>query len=773
MSQPFSAERVVRLARAFGHGTGARPAFVGTRSTTTEEYMNPINRVSRRSAPPGALIFFAIMSGQAFAQVAPAEKPAPQEEVVEMSKFIVPVERDVGYGASQATIGSRSVKPLIEIPSSIYVVNKEIIDDLSATYGSQALKFVSPGTTPYGDTSGDGSNIRGFSSGVMRDGTRLLWYKHMPMYDVERIEVVKGPSNMLIGGDASFSGGAINFVTKRPTAHLTSDAKVTVGNHGYYRFEGDLSGPITKSDEFTALYRITLGGETGDPVKPMNIVDQKFLGAGLTLKFGNRIRVDANAFIMEDNTDDYWSDFLDINKSVAYGPAVLNQYDTPTFAPGLPSQAKWDTTWHVINVTLTASLTENGSLRMYYADLSGSDKRWTLRGISVAADNVTLNRQDIAFDLSRKTKTFQLEYLYSTKRDWWSNDFQIGAEQGWIYDGTKNSLATPPPLNTANPDYSYTRAVEDFGSVYWNLAVNTSATTLGSYWAQDNLTLFKDKVILVGGLRWNDRSKVDEAGNPVVQPGNMTVAYTKTLTDDHLIRTYRYGIVYQPFKDFSVYYCDASNLTPVAGINFDGSTFKDSAGKLREFGAKFATKGDHFSTFGSFSVFDMAQTNIRTSVVDASVPGGIRYFQTARDQSKGWETQVGGRLTTSGGFAQLIATYYDAKTKRAADGRSIPGAPDNTYSLLAKYTWTATMLKGLTVGAGCYDQTKILTGGNYTIDFPVTYNLMANYRVNEKWSFQFNGNNVTNERYISNVITAGLVQVAPEAEYRLSSKYVW
>ena len=81
-------------------------------------------------------------------------------------------------------------------------------------------------------------------------------------------------------------------------------------------------------------------------------------------------------------------------------------------------------------------------------------------------------------------------------------------------------------------------------------------------------------------------------------------------------------------------------------------------------------------------------------------------------------------------------------------------------------------MKGFTLGAGRYDQSLVRTqANNNTIDYPATYNLMARYDFKKRWAVQLTGTNITDELYISSVIAAGLVQVAPAAEYRLSVRY--
>lgn len=716
--------------------------------------------------------------GNIFAQVAKDKaenKQLADESAVELNKFIVTNERESGYGSQRAVIGSRLAKDIIDMPSSISVVTPELINDLAATNGSQAIKFVSAGVA-FSTTTDDGNRMRGFGASALRNGTRLLWYQHMPMYDVERIEAVKGPANMLLGGSAGATGGAINYVSKLPTLTFQADSKATIGTESYMRYEINASGPIKKSEDFTASYRVSIGGEYGDPIRPMSTVDDSFFGGAIRLDFGGRIRLDVNGYYRINNNSDYWPEFLDIVNSVRDGPAVLNPNSSRTFGPGHPDQESWETNSYVIDATLTATLTHNGTLRLNYTDMTGLDRRRNLRGGSVAANNYTLNRQDILQDLHRLTQAAQAEYLYQTTRDTWRNDLQLGAELRKEFDGTNVDLLVPPALDTRNPNYSTYNVpnLSNWDTYYYNAARNTQRATTGSYWIQDNLTLLRDRLILVGGLRWSDASSVNESGNIVIQPGNLTTPYRLSRTESPIVKTNRYGIVLKPIKNVSVYYSEAQNSTPVAGFNSDGIPFKNSDGTLKEFGAKITKTTERFSISASVAAFEMAQTQIRIQFPDPSVPTGTRQSQDAAgDTAKGWEAELSGRMNTGNGHLDLVASYYDAKTRRVSDGGRNPGAPDNTYSLFAKYSWTSTALRGLSLGVGTYEQSLVRTGNNNTIDYPPVYNLMARYEFKKRWAVQLNGTNITDETYIANVINASLVQVAPAAEYRLSVRYLW
>lgn len=62
------------------------------------------------------------------------------------------------------------------------------------------------------------------------------------LFDIERIEVLRGPQGTLYGRNAI--GGAVNFINKQPTNEFEGEAKVVGGNYDLKEEYGMLSGPI-------------------------------------------------------------------------------------------------------------------------------------------------------------------------------------------------------------------------------------------------------------------------------------------------------------------------------------------------------------------------------------------------------------------------------------------------------------------------------------------------------------------------------------------------
>ncbi len=693
------------------------------------------------------------------------------DKVIVLDPFRVQYESDVGYGARQTTIGNRVVKPISEIPSSISVINQEMLTDLGATSALHVLQYGTAGSTPTNEINDD-INMRGFRTMLqLRDGILFNTNRKNPMFDVERVEVIKGPAGMLVGATA-YLGGVVNYVTKSPTTKNQGMATLTVGDDkSLIRATVNQSGPLKQSEDFTALYRVTLGYEDYDGKKSNLSSERTFIGAGLTFKFfKERARLDVNAFYFIDNGLEYYNDFLDLNRSpiVAAGVnlpmAVLNDRATDSFVISPKSQNYEDTRTRYVNALFTASLTENGSMRLSYTGTDYKDRRRIVRGITLRADNTTIDRQDLyqAYDFPQHI--LQWEYLYRSIFSFAKNDFQVGADSQWLKNRTGTLILTPPPLNTASPDYTYNAAPVDLITANFANGDTSAITTSGSWWFQDNVTLLNDKLILVGGLRWSD--SIVKTTNLRNQPNTLSVI------DNPRVQTHRWGAVFKPFgNQLSLYFADAENITPNLGTDSFGVPFKDSAGTMKEYGLKFEKKLDRVSVYGSLAFFDMALTNVRTSALDPVF--GIIIVQTKQDSAEGWEFETGGRLTTDSGHADVMLTYSDLNSVRAADDGWNPEAPETTYSVFAKYSWTSSSLKGLTVGGGFYDQSKKRTGNTYYVDYPVTYSVLARYDVNPRWSLQLNGDNITDERYITTIATPGLVLTALGAQYKLTATLRW
>src|SRR5262245_21362189 len=141
-----------------------------------------------------------------------------------------------GYQATQQSI-NRLQTPLHDTPQTINVVPQQEIQERRLTTMEEALRTV-PGITfsaAEGGQQGDSPIIRGFVArgDIFRDGFRDPGWYTRDLFDIDRVEVYKGPSSFAFGRGST--GGAINNVSKVPTGATYVVGTGTVSSVGCYR----------------------------------------------------------------------------------------------------------------------------------------------------------------------------------------------------------------------------------------------------------------------------------------------------------------------------------------------------------------------------------------------------------------------------------------------------------------------------------------------------------------------------------------------------------
>lgn len=165
-----------------------------------------------------------------------------------------------GYRALTSSSATLTDVPLKQVPKSVQVVPRSVLDDQGVTSINDALKNVSGavGQPALQTPAYNASYIRGFLADQYIDGMSTYLNTGDPnsMVDVERIEVLKGASSILYGGGTGAApGGIINIVSKQPTDERFTEIGGTIGSNGYYAPFFDINQPL--NHEGTILFRMT------------------------------------------------------------------------------------------------------------------------------------------------------------------------------------------------------------------------------------------------------------------------------------------------------------------------------------------------------------------------------------------------------------------------------------------------------------------------------------------------------------------------------------
>jgi outer membrane receptor protein involved in Fe transport len=136
------------------------------------------------------------------------------------------------------------------VPVSVSAFSTENLDRQKIT-GAADLQFSVPNAVLTGNDRftirGIGNNSLGGDNGVglAINGASLGYPPQDELYDLDRIEVLRGPQGTLFGRNTT--GGALAVFTKRPTAQFGGQLSVELGNFDHSRVGGVLNIPITES----------------------------------------------------------------------------------------------------------------------------------------------------------------------------------------------------------------------------------------------------------------------------------------------------------------------------------------------------------------------------------------------------------------------------------------------------------------------------------------------------------------------------------------------
>lgn len=150
----------------------------------------------------------------------------------------------------------------LENPQVYTVVPKELIQEQMAVDFRSAIT-AAPGLSNVTQSVGSGGvglaiRMRGFSgasaAGSIRNGMNTNWVTMSDPVNLERIEVIKGPSATLFGSALITYGGLINRVTKRPFDFFKGEVSYSTGSWALSRTTIDINTPLNK--EKNMLFRV-------------------------------------------------------------------------------------------------------------------------------------------------------------------------------------------------------------------------------------------------------------------------------------------------------------------------------------------------------------------------------------------------------------------------------------------------------------------------------------------------------------------------------------
>jgi catecholate siderophore receptor len=164
-----------------------------------------------------------------------------------------------GYRATRSSTFTKTDTPLREVPASISVVPETLIKDQAMRSVADVLRYVPGSHGAQGEGNRDQIVLRGINTTAdfFVDGVRDDMQIFRDLYNVERVEVLKGPGGMAFGRGGA--GGVVNRVVKKPAFARIGEASLAVGSHGGVRAAVDAGNKLND----TAAWRLNAMAEDG------------------------------------------------------------------------------------------------------------------------------------------------------------------------------------------------------------------------------------------------------------------------------------------------------------------------------------------------------------------------------------------------------------------------------------------------------------------------------------------------------------------------------
>ena len=652
----------------------------------------------------------------------------------------------VSVTATAATLAtSKFTTAARDIPQTITVIKSDVIEAQGATTLRDVLRNVSGITFQAGEGGGglpgDTFTMRGFSAvnDMFVDGIRDTGGYSRDAFNLEQVEVVKGPSSSISGRGST--GGAVNQVTKSPTATGLRHATIGGGSAEYRRGTFDVNQPLGNPGS-GAAFRLN-GMWTDSDVPGRDVVTNASWGLApsFSIGLGSPTTVTLKSqHLRQDNVPDYglpWGTYPGfptgafeanpaVDQSNFYG---LRDYD---FEKIDSDQFTVDALHRFAGGLIARNVTRYGETSRDSAITAPRPPNRQLQRRTMRNENLANQTSLTAF---AGTGTVRHAIV-------------SGLDVSRELTGNRNSsqTANQPATELVNPDPSQ-RPLGPMPANSGNPS-NTRLHQVGLY-AFDTVHL-GSKWQATGGLRW-DNVDVDYDLTTLA-----TAEVTSIQTSDSMV-SWRGGLVYKPRANGSVYVGAGTSFNPSVDAAATGAALSTAVTAANnpslepeetrnlEIGTKWDVADGRLSLTGA--VFRTEKTNARTRNLTSDP-----FVLTGRHRVAGVELGASGNLTsrwTALGSYAFMNSRIDASENAAEEGQNLTMTPENTLSL-----WTTYQLpRDVLIGGGVQFMDSVFRNTLNTQAVPSYWlvSSLVSHEVNRNMTLRLNATNLGDAQYVDRV----------------------
>lgn len=646
-----------------------------------------------------------------------------EETSQQLQEVFVRARRGINDVAAAA--GKISIAPR-DLPQSIQIVDKKILERQQVLRLSDALQNVT-GVYLMGTTGGYQEEIaaRGYafgSSNTFKNGARFNNGAMPEMSGVEKVEFLKGGSAILFGNVAA--GGIMNIVTKKPKFDNGGEVSFRTGSYDFYKPSLDIYGAFNSNNK--AAYRFNTTYEKSGSFRDKVSSERFYVNPSFLFKLGNKTDL-----LVE-------GDYLKDNRTPDFGIGAVN-YEVAA----VPRNRFLGVNWGYNNAeqitgtaTITHHLNANWQLRGMYsyqkydAELFAAarpaniqtDGTW-VRGLQKSKTGEQYNIGQL--DLNGKFNTGRIAHnlLFGADADAYKtivNTYNVTSFNNAL---ANSSIKNKNIYDTVNIyDEATFNKRQDIPYLPVDRITTTPVMRYGIY-VQDLIAL-TGKIKLLAGVRYSNQYNKTATVDTVAKNTSGTVAAYRTDAFSP-----RLGIVYQPWKQLSVFASYTNNFSVNTGRDIYDQALKPSVIKQYEAGAKTDLLNGLLSV--NATVYKIVNDNFAQTALflaDGTANNNSNIKELAGEvTSKGVEVELATRplygFSFLAGYSYNDTRYTKSNTYKLND--RLRYNPAHTANANIYYAFSATSaLRGFNIGAGSYYVGNRMAGRNTTAANP-GYKLMA------------------------------------------------
>ncbi len=633
------------------------------------------------------------------------------------------------YSSDDGSTATKTPTPLIEVPQTVSIITDDQLQDQSVRQLSEALRYVPGISLETGEGHRDEIFIRGqeTTADFYLDGLRDDAQYYRSLYNVERVEILKGANALIFGRGGG--GGVVNRVSK--TASLSGTAtelEGSINTFGAFAVAADINQPLGDAlgVRLNAAYEEFANGR--------DFYEGRFIGISptITAELGPDTRLTA--------TYSYDDDARVTDRGVpSLNGGPLTGFDETFFGDPDFNFAEAET--HIgrarIDHSFSGSVSANVSVQ--YANYDKVYANILPRGITGASSDMvelsgyrdTTERENLIgqANLIWDVSTGEIEHRILAGFEIVSQDTQNGRQNALFDTGgvAPESRATVPLAEAIFvPPISLSAPVRSRDS---------NLQTLSAY-VQDQISI-GEHVDIIAGLRW-DRFDLDTQDLLTGTNGDRV---------DEMVSP-RVGIVLKPYENLSFYGSYTESFLPQAGNQFlllspGDAAFAPEKFTNYEVGAKWLIQSDLFLTA---AVFRLDRTNSQAPDPNNT---GLTVL-TGASRVKGFEASLVGHILPEW-EASLGYTYLDGEIRSTSDaavaGTTLQQLPKHQIS-----AWNRVQLSdafGIGVGAIYQDEQFTSFSNNVVLPDYWRFDAAAFFTVSDRVSVQINVENIFNEDYFA------------------------